>query len=78
MTVCAGGYNFANTARLWTYLTSIIINKEISNEIPEHKYFLDYGTSYELTISPGLRVDLNTPDYIERLMKTVEGKKFVI
>lgn len=30
-----GGYNFTNTARLWTYLTSVIINKEIENEIPD-------------------------------------------
>lgn len=32
-----GGYNLANAARLWTYLTSIILGKPISNEIPEHK-----------------------------------------
>lgn len=30
-----GGYNFANAARNWAYLTSIIVGKEISNDIPD-------------------------------------------
>jgi acetoin utilization deacetylase AcuC-like enzyme len=36
-----GGYNLPNAARLWTYLTSIIADKPISNEIPEHKVRVD-------------------------------------
>ncbi|KAF4528781.1 hypothetical protein B566_EDAN017113 [Ephemera danica] len=68
-----GGYNSANAARLWTYLTSLIVGKEISNDIPDHKYFLEYGKgySYELHISPGQRVDLNTPEYLESIVTKV-------
>lgn len=30
-----GGYNFANTARLWTYLTSVIAGVTLDNDIPD-------------------------------------------
>ncbi|RZB41645.1 histone deacetylase 8-like, partial [Asbolus verrucosus] len=30
-----GGYNFSNTARLWAYLTSIILEEELENDIPD-------------------------------------------
>lgn len=33
----SGGYNFANTARLWAYCTSLAVKEELSNEIPEHE-----------------------------------------
>nr|CAD7406824.1 unnamed protein product [Timema cristinae] len=32
-----GGYNLANTARYWTYLTSILLDQKIPSEIPEHR-----------------------------------------
>jgi histone deacetylase 8 len=38
-----GGYNHANTARLWTKLTAVAVNTEISNEIPEHPHWNLYG-----------------------------------
>ncbi|KAB0398689.1 hypothetical protein E2I00_010113, partial [Balaenoptera physalus] len=31
-----GGYNLANTARCWTYLTGVILGKTLSSEIPDH------------------------------------------
>ncbi|XP_030750764.1 histone deacetylase 8-like isoform X2 [Sitophilus oryzae] len=30
-----GGYNFPNTARLWAYLTSLILKTDLSNDIPD-------------------------------------------
>lgn len=30
-----GGYNFPNTARLWTYLTSVIANIKLDGDIPD-------------------------------------------
>eukprot|EP00072_Mus_musculus_P063757 XP_011245972.1 PREDICTED: histone deacetylase 8 isoform X2 [Mus musculus] len=34
-----GGYNLANTARCWTYLTGVILGKTLSSEIPDHEVF---------------------------------------
>lgn len=33
----SGGYNTANAARCWTYLTSLIVGSDIPFDIPEHK-----------------------------------------
>ncbi|XP_011604923.2 histone deacetylase 8 isoform X2 [Takifugu rubripes] len=32
-----GGYNLANTARCWTYLTAVVLGKSLSSEIPDHE-----------------------------------------
>lgn len=49
----------ANTARYWTYLTSIICNQTIEDDIPDHKYFLKYGPGYELRMQRKPIKDLN-------------------
>lgn len=36
--VGGGGYTLRNIARCWTHETSVALGKEISNEIPDHKY----------------------------------------
>ncbi|CAG9761970.1 unnamed protein product [Ceutorhynchus assimilis] len=69
-----GGYNFPNTARLWTHLTSLIIGEELDNDIPgDTKYFCDYAPSYELHIEEGRKKDCNTPDYIKTVINTVRS-----
>uniref|UniRef100_A0A3Q2UMF6 Histone deacetylase 8 n=1 Tax=Fundulus heteroclitus TaxID=8078 RepID=A0A3Q2UMF6_FUNHE len=32
-----GGYNMANTARCWTFLTASVLGKTLSSEIPDHE-----------------------------------------
>lgn len=32
-----GGYNLANTARCWTYLTATVLEQTLSSEIPDHE-----------------------------------------
>lgn len=44
-----GGYNLANTARCWTYLTGVILGKTLSSEIPDHE------VSKALTVLSSLR-----------------------
>jgi len=34
--VGGGGYTVKNVARCWTYETSLIINEQLSNDIPFH------------------------------------------
>ncbi|XP_050425897.1 histone deacetylase 8-like isoform X2 [Adelges cooleyi] len=78
-----GGYNVANVARCWTYLTAVIIGQEdaLSSDIPDHEYFLSYGPDFTLDINPGNRKDYNnsmclteTLNIIESNMKIVKDK----
>jgi len=32
-----GGYNHANTARCWAYLTGIVVGRKLPSDIPDHK-----------------------------------------
>ena len=78
-----GGYNNVNSAKLWAYLTSIIIgkplrvNEDISGEDP---YFSLYGPSFDLNITPGKRPNRNHKEYIEEILsiakRNLEGLPF--
>ncbi|BET00655.1 Hypothetical protein NTJ_13473 [Nesidiocoris tenuis] len=72
MILGGGGYNIANTARCWAYLTALVIDCEISTDIPEHDFFSMYGPSYELTITPSHRKDSNSQDYVEKILNQIE------
>ncbi|KAA6386228.1 MAG: putative Histone deacetylase 1 [Streblomastix strix] len=43
-----GGYNIANTARVWTNETAIAANIELPNDIPLNDFYHKYAPSYKL------------------------------
>ncbi|XP_055380509.1 histone deacetylase 8-like [Condylostylus longicornis] len=68
-----GGYHFANTSRYWTYLTSLIKNVDLPEDIPgEDEYFLKYSPGYELSIQPRNIKDLNTRKYFDEIMSKIK------
>ncbi|KAJ8922638.1 hypothetical protein NQ315_007670 [Exocentrus adspersus] len=72
--VGGGGYNFANTARLWVYLTSLIGGVSLHEDIPDNsEYFTEYGPTYELYIDASLQKDQNTDAYIASVTSTIES-----
>jgi hypothetical protein len=75
-----GGYNLANAARFWTYLTGLVVTGEdLPSDIPDcDPFFSRYGPSFELTLSPGRRANLNTKEYVNDLLEEAFGKLYVI
>lgn len=61
-----GGYNLSNTARYWTYLTSILCNATIDEDIPDNEFFLDYGPTYELHVERKWLKDENEEAQLEK------------
>ncbi|KAK7108351.1 histone deacetylase 8-like [Littorina saxatilis] len=55
-----GGYHYANTARCWASLTALTVARKPPQDVPDHKYFPDYGPDYELTVEAGNRKNHNT------------------
>lgn len=47
-----GGYTIRNVARLWAYETSVLLNEEISNDIPFNDYYEYYAPDFELHLKP--------------------------
>jgi len=55
-----GGYTIRNVARCWAYETSVLLEKEISNEIPYNDYFEYYAPDFELHLQPEPRDNMNS------------------
>lgn len=71
-----GGYNQPNVARLWTYLTAVIVGQEklLSMDIPDNDFFLEYGPDYRLPVIKGYQRDTNSKEYIDNIVTIVNGK----
>ncbi|XP_041972160.1 histone deacetylase 8-like [Aricia agestis] len=73
MLLGGGGYNFPNAAKLWTSITALVLGEKLDENIPEHKYWPKYGPDFLLNVRPLLSKDLNSIEYLEECIKTIEG-----
>ncbi|KAL1457219.1 hypothetical protein WDU94_001874 [Cyamophila willieti] len=67
-----GGYTLRNVARCWTYETSLLVNEDISNEIPDSLYKDFFQPDYNLHPEFVHKHDnANSKQYLELITKTV-------
>jgi len=67
-----GGYNSAAAARSYAYLTSQVLGREISDEIPEHDQFEDYAPDFLLKVEDaGRQPDENTETHLAHVKELV-------
>jgi len=66
-----GGYSIRNVARCWTYETAVLVDKDISNEIPNHSFIDFYAPDYSLNQKSCRITNINTPTYLNRIIETV-------
>eukprot|EP01114_Cavostelium_apophysatum_P024329 TRINITY_DN9485_c0_g1_i1.p1 TRINITY_DN9485_c0_g1~~TRINITY_DN9485_c0_g1_i1.p1 ORF type:complete len:429 (-),score=78.79 TRINITY_DN9485_c0_g1_i1:33-1319(-) len=63
-----GGYTIKNVARCWTYETSLVLDTEISNELPFNDYFEYFGPDFQLHPDISGRFEnLNSKQYLENV-----------
>eukprot|EP01104_Vermistella_antarctica_P018649 TRINITY_DN6995_c0_g1_i2.p1 TRINITY_DN6995_c0_g1~~TRINITY_DN6995_c0_g1_i2.p1 ORF type:complete len:410 (-),score=74.25 TRINITY_DN6995_c0_g1_i2:607-1836(-) len=63
-----GGYTIKNVARCWAYETSVLLDKEISNDLPYNDYFQYFGPHYLLhPIHQPTYANLNHRHYLENV-----------
>ena len=74
MILGGGGYKTSSSARCYAYLTSVVIGKQISDEIPEHEYFEDYAPDFMLQADAGRQADENTDAYVEQIRKLIDAQ----
>lgn len=68
MVLGGGGYTLRNVARCWTYETSVLIDEEISNDIPYNEYWEYFAPDFAL--HPDITIkqeNLNNKQYIETI-----------
>jgi len=61
-----GGYTIRNVARCWSYETSLLLDTEISNKLPNNDYLQYYGPDFKLHIEPSNMENLNSKEYLEK------------
>jgi histone deacetylase 1/2 len=78
-----GGYTLRNVPRCWTYETSLMVNTEIPNEIPDKNDYFDYFCpEYKIHMSVSNMENLNTNVELEettafllQTLKNIDGDK---
>lgn len=76
-----GGYNKANVARCWTYLTAVITGNAdalSAVDIPDNEYFLCYGPDFTLDINPGNRKDDNSAKSLNNIFNVVASNMEIV
>mmetsp|Transcript_37721 Transcript_37721/g.76754 ORF Transcript_37721/g.76754 Transcript_37721/m.76754 type:complete len:203 (+) Transcript_37721:3-611(+) len=72
-----GGYTIRNVARCWAYETSVLLDKEISDDIPYNDYYEYYAPDFKLHLTPEPRENLNTEASLEsvrsELLQQLQG-----
>ncbi|KAG0306255.1 Histone deacetylase 8 [Dissophora globulifera] len=74
MLLGGGGYKTTSAARCYALLTSIVLGREIADEIAEHEYFEDYAPDFLLHIDAGQRADENTDVYLKQVGDLIEAQ----
>jgi len=67
-----GGYNIRNVSRCWTYETSVLLDTQISNNIPYNDYFQYYGPEFKLHLQPNETIaNMNSREDLEKIKTRV-------
>lgn len=72
LVVGGGGYTIRNVARCWTLETAVVLDEEISNDLPYNDYFDYFAPDFQLspTITTGIE-NLNTRQYLETVRQRI-------
>lgn len=71
LVVGGGGYTMRNVARTWTFETSVLVGKELSEDIPYNDYYEYYGPDYKLDVRRSNMQNANSDDYLRKVRDQV-------
>ena len=66
-----GGYKISNVSRCWTYETSLLLNKFLSNKIPYNIYWQRYQGCFKLNFKISKKQDKNKKKTLLKLRKNI-------
>ncbi|KAI9658971.1 MAG: histone deacetylase [Bathelium mastoideum] len=66
-----GGYTMRNVARTWAYETGLLVNREMSTQLPFNDYYEYFAPDYELDVKPSNMDNANSNDYLEKIKNQV-------
>lgn len=69
MLLGGGGYTIENVSRCWTYETGVILEEELSNNMPITDYHSKYGPDYVLHLKPATHTNMNDKKFLNELIE---------
>jgi histone deacetylase 1/2 len=67
-----GGYTVRNVARCWTYETSVLLNEDISDDIPYNDFFEYYAPDFKLSLKPNQSMEnQNKREHLDAITQRV-------
>ncbi|XP_063368514.1 histone deacetylase 3 [Cydia amplana] len=69
LVVGGGGYTLRNVARCWTYETSLLVDENISNELPLTEYLELFAPDFQLHPEINSTNNANSKQYLEAITK---------
>ncbi|KAL8830525.1 MAG: hypothetical protein Q9170_005700 [Blastenia crenularia] len=66
-----GGYTMRNVSRTWAYETGLLVNQQMTNELPFNDYYEYYAPDYELDVKPSNMDNANSQEYLEKIQSQV-------
>ncbi|XP_014480105.1 PREDICTED: histone deacetylase Rpd3-like [Dinoponera quadriceps] len=67
-----GGYTINNVSRCWTYETSIVVEQELSNDLPYNEQFERFGPAYKLHYDTNIIIrDKNSSNDLEKIKQKI-------
>lgn len=66
-----GGYNIRNVARCWAYETSVLLDTEVSNNIPYHNLIGYYAPDFKLHLEPQNVPNHNPRERMEQITNKI-------
>ena len=60
-------------SRTWAYETSVLLNKEVDNNIPYNNFIEWYAPTYQLHLTPTNMENKNSHEYLDNLLCVLRG-----
>lgn len=61
-------YTIKNVSRTWAFETSVLLNKEVDNNIPYNNFIEWYAPTYQLHLVPTNMENKNSREYLDNLL----------
>ena len=71
MLVGGGGYTLRNVPRCWTYETSLALNQNIPNQIPDNQFIEYFAPEYKLHLPISNMENLNNKSYLQNITSQI-------
>ena len=73
-----GGYTVRNVARTWAYETGLLVDEELSANLPYNDYFEYYGPLFKLDVPNNNMDNQNSKKYLDGILCVINCQTLIM